>query len=565
MYGIIITALMCLLVSCSGAEYPVKLTESVAFESAVSADPAWAAEPGYDSCVISFDPVPGATSYTLNVGEILTDVIPSRDFSSGRIVRKVSGLESDTEYTVSLTAKSGGTVKNVDKTFSFRTRDIKEFPPVSDPVAYVGKRGIDYATVSFVLEKDMYYRAWWVDRNQTPVYVREESGQASSSGTRTITISGLEPDSVYEIHIQHAYREGEWGDAAALVIIPEYSGMEATLDFTLKEEGSYSVTGEIPSGSSLYLADADLQYFIKADGNGNLPFDELPSLTRMEFYAVAQDGSSVTAYSNRQTILTPVKPEVNSIQNEIVLTWPAVDGASYTVSALPVKREGRSYPDFIISDVTDSNGSSSVSLSGLVSRTTYDISVSAKLKDGSVSVWNDTVTTPSYEGTYRYTAGDYGIRSVFEVSVTARDEGLYPYEIKVSSGDSAYDGNTHVIAPLVEEPVSSFISFSNTSKPYMKAYVWNNKKWNTTSMTPSSWKPKSETVTGDRIVSEVLSKAMFMELTTETVFEFTVRDGNPVLIFSNKGIGKNSDFVNLGLFKNPLDPVNPYVYVLERR
>ena len=33
----------------------------------------------------------------------------------------------------------------------------------------------------------------------------------------------------------------------------------------------------------------------------------------------------------------------------------------------------------------------------------------------------------------------------------------------------------------------------------------------------------------------------------------------------DKGIGKNSDFVNLGLFKNPLDPVNPYVYVLERR
>ena len=99
----------------------------------------------------------------------------------------------------------------------------------------------------------------------------------------------------------------------------------------------------------------------------------------------------------------------------------------------------------------------------------------------------------------------------------------------------------------------------------MKAYIWNNKKWNTTTMTPSSWKPKSESVTGDRMESLVLSKALFMELTTETVFEFTVRDGNPVLIFSNKGIGKNSDFVNLGLFKNPLDPGNPYVYVLERR
>ncbi len=565
MFRLLFMALLCLLVSCSGAEYPEKLSESIAFESAVSADPEWAAEPGYDSCTLSFAPIPGAVSYSLKVGDIITDVIPSRDFSSGRLKREVKGLESDTLYTVSLAAKSGSAVKDVEKTFSFRTRDIKELPPASAPVSYVEKRNKNSAEVSFVLEEGMHYRAWWVDVNQDPIYVREESGQAASSRTETITISGLDPDLTYEIHIQHAYREGEWGDKAALVTIPAWSGMDPSLEFKVKSDGSYTLSGSVPDGAVLYLVDGELQHFIKAGSAGKLPFSELPSLARMEFYVVAVTGNTVNAYSNRQTVLTPVKPEENVIQNEIILSWPYVEGASYTVTAVAEERAGRKYPDIVISDVAEGDGKTSVSLSGLVSRTVYDISVSAKLKDGSVSVWSDKVSTSSFEGIYRYSAGDYGIRSVFEVSVTGRDEGIYPYEIKVSSGDSAYEGTEHVIAPLVEEPVSSYISFSNTSKPYMKAYVWNNKKWNTTTMTPSSWKPKSETVIGDRMVSEVLSKALFMELTTETIFEFTVRDGKPVLVFSNKGIGRNSDFVNLGLFKNPLDPVNPYVYVLERR
>ena len=562
MFRILFMALLCLLVSCSGAEYPEKLTESIAFGNAAKADPQWEATPSYDSCTISFAPVPGATSYVLKVGERVTDVIPSWDFSSGRLRREVKGLESDTEYTVSLTAKSGGLMKEVEKTFTFKTRDIKELPPSYAPVAYVEKRGQTTADVSFILEEGMYYRAWWVDASQSPVYVRQESGVASSSGKRTVTIDNLDSDKTYEIHIQHAYREGEWGDESTLVSIPEYSGMEPTLEFTLSDDGSYTYS-DVPEGSVPYLVDGELQHFIKADGH--LPFNELPSLTRMEFYLISVKDEQVKAFSNRQTILTPVKPEVRTLQNEITLSWPETEGAVYTVTAEPVKRAERSYPDFVIGDVSSADGTSSVSLTGLVSRTPYDITVSAKLKDGSVSVWKDRVTTSSYEGTYRYTAGDYGIRSVFEVSVKARDEGIYPYEIAVSRGDSAYDGNEHVIAPLVEESITSYISFSNSSKPYMKAYIWNNKKWNTTTMTPSSWKPKSESVTGDRMESLVLSKALFMELTTETVFEFTVRDGNPVLIFSNKGIGKNSDFVNLGLFKNPLDPVNPYVYVLERR
>ena len=68
----------------------------------------------------------------------------------------------------------------------------------------------------------------------------------------------------------------------------------------------------------------------------------------------------------------------------------------------------------------------------------------------------------------------------------------------------------------------------------MKAYIWNNKKWNTTTLSPTSWKPDSEKIIGDYMESQVISKANGMSLTTQTIFEFKVVDNNSVLVFSGR-------------------------------
>ena len=104
----ILIALICTLISCSGVEYPEKLTSNIAFENASNIDLNWKAEPDYNSCIISFNPISGATSYTLKSGDIVLDVIPSRDYKDGRLTREMKSLESNKEYTVSLSAFSGG-------------------------------------------------------------------------------------------------------------------------------------------------------------------------------------------------------------------------------------------------------------------------------------------------------------------------------------------------------------------------------------------------------------------------------------------------------------------------
>lgn len=562
----ILIALICTLISCSGVEYPEKLTSNIAFENASNIDLNWKAEPNYNSCIISFNPIPGATSYTLNSENIVLDVIPSRDYKDGRLTREMKSLESNKEYTVFLSAFSGGDKKDLDTKLTFKTKDIRENPPKYPPVAYLEKRSRTSAEVSFVLEAGMYYKAWWVDKNVTPVKVTVKEGYVSETKTETIIINGLNEDYEYEIHILHAYKENEWGEESAKVTIPKFDGVDASVNFTLKEDGSFTITN-YSEGNQIYLIDKNLEYFFTVGSEGKLPFDTLPPLTRLEFYAICLDGDTVTAYSNRQSILTPIKVEEKISQNEIVLSWAEVEDTVYDTDLTFIPIEGRNYPSAVVNNVSSSNGVSSIVISNLVSNTSYDISIKAKVADGSDSTWSKKIKTPSFEGIYRYTSGVSGIRDIFEVEVKSRDSGKYPYEISITENDSAYVDERHVIAPLVEEEISSYISFNDTSKPYMKAYIWNNKKWNTTTLSPTSWKPDSEKIIGDYMESQVISKANGMSLTTQTIFEFKVVDNNSVLVFSNKGIGKNSVFVNLGLFKNPLaiSKDDQYIYVLERR
>ena len=562
----ILIALICTLISCSGVEYPEKLTSNIAFENASNIDLNWKAEPDYNSCIISFNPIPGATSYTLNSENIVLDVIPSRDYKDGRLTREMKSLESNKEYTVFLSAFSGGDKKDLDTKLTFKTKDIRENPPKYPPVAYLEKRNSNSAEVSFILEADMHYKAWWVDKNVTPIKVTTKEGSVSETKTETIQITGLNPNYEYEIHILHGYKENEWGEESAKVTIPKFDGVDASVNFTLKEDGSFTITN-YSEGNQIYLIDKNLEYFFTVGSEGKLSFDKLPPLTRLEFYAISLNGDTVTAYSNRQSILTPIKVEEKISQNEIVLFWPEEKDTIYDTSLTFTPIEGRNYPSVVVNDVSSSDGVSKLVISNLVSNTSYDISIKAKTLDGSVSTWSKTIKTPSYEGIYRYTSGVPGVRDIFEVEVKSRASGKYPYEILITENDSGYDGTNHRIAPLVEDEISSFISFNDTSQDYMKAYIWNNKKWNTTTLSPTSWKPDSEKIIGDYMESQVISKANGMSLTTQTIFEFKVVDNNSVLVFSNKGIGKNSVFVNLGLFKNPLaiSKDDQYIYVLERR
>ena len=165
-----------------------------------------------------------------------------------------------------------------------------------------------------------------------------------------------------------------------------------------------------------------------------------------------------------------------------------------------------------------------------------------------------------------------GVRSAFWVDVKESPEGDYPYYITISETDPAYDGNKYQVMPLIDDtlpsyaPIEGNIKYSDTSKEFMKAYRWNAKKWNKTTMSPSEWRPESTEIVGDSVTSIVYSKAMGMNLYTKTQFSFRYVDGKKELVFTNKGEGANAGFVNMGLFtnKNPSPGLDKYSFVLTR-
>ena len=126
--------------------------------------------------------------------------------------------------------------------------------------------------------------------------------------------------------------------------------------------------------------------------------------------------------------------------------------------------------------------------------------------------------------------------------------------------------------PLIDDslpgftPIQGNIKYKDESQEYMKAYKWNAKKWNTTTMSPSEWRPESSVVNGDSVTSLVYSKALGMNLYTKTQFTFRYREGKKELVFYNAGEGTTANFVNVGLFtnKNPSPGLDKYSFVLTK-
>lgn len=119
--------------------------------------------------------------------------------------------------------------------------------------------------------------------------------------------------------------------------------------------------------------------------------------------------------------------------------------------------------------------------------------------------------------------------------------------------------------PLLDEAAgdpspSTNVNVGNPQSGYEQAnnaYLTNSKKWNTTSMTPSSWRisstPGEKEGIIDHVLTETTSKALFINATTWTRFSFKEADINndgqvePFVKFKNTG----DKFAQMGLTTNP--------------
>lgn len=552
-------AILFLLVSCSPVEYPETGYSSIEIERIKALDPYWNVEKGKRSAVISFSPLEGVDSYSLILQEEggsdrTISVLPS-SFSLGRFSREIKGLKPDTKYTLSLLIECGGEKREVINRCEFKTEDGSSDKPQYAPYAYCSIREETSATIHFNLEEGMWYRMVLYSKDENDTTHKEYTFHSNDGDNKDYNITGLDANKAYILSIQHGKKEGEWGAFKRDVEIGKYVFPE-TMELTLS--GSEFRLSISPEGKEIYLLSKNDRSFIYkiTKKEFEIPSSILKSMERDEYYAYNATDNTL---SNAVSFTSPIKAEYVVTPDSINLEWEESEEALYYCEVKAKSdSDKRIIPDPVVPDVESDGEKARLKLEKLVSNTSYEVSITFTLPDGASQVYKDTIRTDSYAGTYAWLGyPSDGVRSAFWVDVKESGDSAYPYYITVSEKDPAYDGNKYMIMPLVDdslpgyEPITASIKFSDTSKEYMKAYRWNAKKWNKTSMSPSEWRPESTSVNGDSVTSLVYSKALGMNLTTRTQFTFRYRDGKKELVFYNAGEGNSSNFVNMGLFTNP--------------
>ena len=560
-----------LLVSCAPIEYPSSDYSSASIEDVKTKDPMWSVEKGSKNAIVSFSPLEGVDSYSIVLsqegGEARTfSVLPS-SFSLGRFHREIKGLLPDTNYTLSLIVECGGEKGEIEESYAFKTEDSSSDKPEYAPYAFCEIRNETSAKIHFNLESGMWYRMvlYSEDDILSKEFVFQSSGYSDS-----YVISGLEGSKSYTLTIQHGKRNGEWGVVKREVEIDKYR-LPASMSLTV--DGDTFSLDTSPSGKEIFLlsrSDKSFSYKIPNE-KFVIPSSILPSMERDEYFAYNITDNTL---SNAVSFTSPMKTETTVTPDSITMEWEESEEALYFVSVKVINdNEKRVIPEPIIRDVESDGEKAVLKLDKLVSNTNYEIEITFTLPDGASSTYKERVKTDSYEGTYAWLGyPSDGIRSAFWVDVKESGDSAYPYYISVSDKDPAYDGTKYMIMPLIDDSLSSYvpiegnIKYRDESEEFMRAYKWNAKKWNKTSMAPSEWKPQSTTINGDSVTSLVYSKAVGMNLYTKTQFSFRYREGKKELVFYNAGEGSSAGFVNIGLFTNP-EPspgLDKYSFVLTK-
>lgn len=172
------------------------------------------------------------------------------------------------------------------------------------------------------------------------------------------------------------------------------------------------------------------------------------------------------------------------------------------------------------------------------------------------------VTTGNYSGLYRWenqTDDDNGgMMSEIVYRAELKEDPTYGQYMQVSF---VQDGEEHVIFPLQDFSSESWdwIDYDSDS-PAGIAYRLNCSKFNVLPISPSRFKVDSVRMTNDTISVDIRSSALGIGVTTTSNYVFGCDAEGPYLSFSTTGGG----LAKSALFKNPMDPDNPYTYMLRR-
>ena len=336
----------------------------------------------------------------------------------------------------------------------------------------------------------------------------------------------------------------------------------ATFTLTANTDGNFGINGEIPEGTEkLELYDQTKQEVVTSVDYTNQTTltldDSVESLRTMSLVlrAVASDdtviASSLPISYTSPIIITGEKASQQYFRAIVTLDESAESTYDFYYQIGDESEQTLEYKDgaFVIS--------------GLESKKSYE-NVKLRAKDSSGRVVSEVIikniATTSFAGIYSWTntsekEGTY--QTNFVIEVRDADKGsAYKYYIHTYSQDNLVKDNPSTaglrIAPLIDTSISTETNPGTTTYPedqedaimngtstgfadYVKAYVWNNTKWNSSKMKPSSFVIKESEIKKDKIAAYVDSTALGSTVTTTTEFEFLDRgDGTHYMRFYNR-------------------------------
>ena len=509
---------------------------------------------------ISFKPVPYATGYeySLNGGASVPLTNITYDGSSYYAVIDVEESGSVTGTIDLFACTSDGSVRSISS-----TEYVLSLSNVA-PDAYLAARNETSAEirVNTSLPSGMVmYKVVLTDADGS-------SSQTLNFFSNSFEVTGLSSGS-YTAEVSHALVGQEFGDKTANVEIASYSMDDiSTISLDVNENGF--VASDIPDGVySVKLikykdASADGTTILEAipvEGSiAEVPFTKLRSLETGYFRIESSDGA--------------VKSDV------LKCTVPVVN-AEVTVNYKSVFVDLDLADDFVSEDydiyVTGASGAQvevvlgqndRVTISNLDSNYDYGTLV-LNFRDGNSNVTScpiENVFTKSFVGTYYW--GDInpstatGIRSNFIIDVEEKYPGSsYPYRVYFNENDSAikgkaeYAGKLLRLMPLIDyvedgiQPGAEIdVNDIGTYESQNLSYGANNKKWNTSTMSPFKWQVvvDQSSVNGDSVLTTTRSWAkvfIVVDALTYTSFSFMEYDIDgdgemePFVKFKNTGDG----------------------------
>ena len=407
----------------------------------------------------------------------------------------------------------------------------------------------------------------------------EGKSAAFDSDELPFTIEDADTEA-FDITVYHKYiGSGSYCDLTQTVSVPEFDPRQADIEVSIQEDGSIALS-DIPAeadnlsnmGVVSLGADNKLSLIHSQMNNvsGTATLDK--SIFGTGFYVGSvrvvfynndpnDDDAIISSAIDYDAELNAVKTDEMIGRQSYSVSIPVSDklgltDADITVSGIPGAEISRSFEDGVLKI--------GIGAGELLSRTSYSLDISFSIPSyGKITKALD-FTTRGFEGSYEWKVD---ASNQFAVIVETAPEGSkYNYYVYTSPLDIKYTGEKLCLSPLFEnDGDAANLSYGDEK---LKAYRWNNEKWNTSSMKPDALSKITTTIKNkDSVSADVVSKALGISVTTRTELFFKEKaDGSCYMVFHNEITnGPGGSYLRENPSPNPDNfEESPYYYSLLR-